>query len=79
MLRHLAGVIPVNSLNTRVWWLCDANPMPVAKAAVLALAEITSATEAFDNGETNVFDALDAIAVAVEAYRKAVAKRRQAA
>jgi hypothetical protein len=41
-------------------------------AAVLTLAEIKAAVERFDRGETNVFDALDAIVVEVEAYRAAV-------
>jgi hypothetical protein len=41
-------------------------------AAVLTLAEIKAAVEAFDRGETNVLDALDAIVVEVEAYRAAV-------
>jgi hypothetical protein len=41
--------------------------------AVLALAEIKAAIEAFDRGETNVFDALDAIIVAVETQRTATA------
>jgi hypothetical protein len=41
--------------------------------AVLALAEIKAAIEAFDRGETNVFDALDAIIVAVENQRTATA------
>lgn len=37
--------------------------------AILALAEIKSATDAFDRGESNVFDALDVIVAVVEAYR----------
>jgi hypothetical protein len=40
-------------------------------AAVLTLSEIKAALEAFDRGETNAFDALDAIVVEVEAYRAA--------
>jgi hypothetical protein len=47
--------------------------------AILALAEIKAAVEAFDRGETNVFDALDVIAVAVEAYQNATASSRDAA
>ena len=47
--------------------------------AILALAEIKTAVEAFDRGEANVFDALDAIAVAVEAYQTATASSRDAA
>jgi hypothetical protein len=37
------------------------------------LAEIKAAVEAFDRGDTNLFDALDAILVAVEAYQAAAA------
>ena len=44
----------------------------LAKAVILTLAEIKAAVEAFDRGETNAFDALDAIVVEVEAYRAAV-------
>lgn len=55
------------------------NALPIAQSAVLALAEIKAATEAFDQGETNVFDALDAIAVAVAAYQNALASCRDAA
>ena len=40
----------------------------LAKRAVLAMAEIKAATDAFDQGDTNVFDSLDAIRVAVEPY-----------
>jgi hypothetical protein len=40
-------------------------------AAVLTLAEIKAAVEAFDRGETNVSDALEAIIVELEAYRAA--------
>lgn len=54
---------------------------PSPAAAILAIAEIKAATEAFDRGDANVFDALDAIIVAVEAHQ-AVARpesRRDAA
>lgn len=44
-----------------------------AKAAVLALAEIKAAVEAFDRGEINVFAALDAV-LAAAADRPAVAR-----
>jgi hypothetical protein len=52
-----------------------------AKAVVLTLSEIKAAVEAFDRGETNAFDALDAIVVEVEAYRAAtrLANGREAA
>lgn len=60
--------------------------MPLAKTAVLTIAEIKTVTEAFDRGEANVFDVMDAIIVAVEAYQAAAsanptraARRRDAA
>lgn len=53
--------------------------MAVAKAAILALAEVKAAAEAFDRGETNAFDALEAIADAVDAYRAADRTRQDAA
>jgi hypothetical protein len=43
----------------------------IQTATILTLAEIKAALEAFDRGETNAFDALDAIVVEVEAYRAA--------
>jgi len=48
--------------------------VPFTTTAILTLAEIKAAVEGFDRGETNVFDALDAIIVAVEAHQ--VAKGR---
>ena len=51
----------------------------VARRAILVLADVKSAVEAFDAGEIGVFDALDAIEVAVEAYRTAAETRRNAA
>lgn len=47
--------------------------------AILTLAEIKAATEAFDRGESNVFDTLDAIIAAVDGYQNAVASRSDAA
>jgi hypothetical protein len=55
------------------------NALPISQSAVRAIAEIKAATEAFDRGDTNVFDTLDTILVAVEAYQKAMASRRDAA
>lgn len=43
--------------------------VPFATTAIYALAEIKAAVEAFDRGEANVFDTLDGIIVAVEAYQ----------
>ena len=51
----------------------------LAKAVILTLAEIKAAVEAFDRGETNAFDALDAIVVEVEAYRTTATAHREAA
>lgn len=51
----------------------------LAKRAVLVMAEIKAATDAFDRGDTNVFDSLDTIRVAVEAYTKSEEDRREAA
>jgi hypothetical protein len=51
----------------------------VANQAVLVMAEIKSATDAFDRGDTNVFDALDANRVAVGAYAKGESDWREAA
>ena len=45
------------------------SPVSFAKPAILTLAEIKTAVHAFDRGESNVFDALDAIILAVEAYQ----------
>ena len=47
--------------------------VPFATTAILTLAEIKAAVEAFDRGDTGVFDALDAISVAVEAHQAAMA------
>lgn len=57
----------------------DTNCMLLAKRAVLAMAEIKAATEAFDQGDTNVFDALDAVKVAVDGYAEREAGTREAA
>lgn len=42
-----------------------------ARIAILAMAEIKAAAEAFDQGESNVFDALDSVGAAIEAYKAA--------
>lgn len=47
-----------------------------AAIAILALAEIRAATDVFDRGEANVFDALDAVTVSVESYRAAMRRHR---
>jgi hypothetical protein len=38
---------------------------------IFTLAEIKAALEAFNKGETNAFETMDAIVVEVEAYRAA--------
>lgn len=47
--------------------------VPFSTTAILALAEIKAAVEAFDSGDTNVVDALDAVIVAVETHRRRTA------
>lgn len=47
------------------------NTISAAKTAILTLAEIKASLEAFDRGEANVFDALDSVVVAIEAYQAA--------
>lgn len=51
-------------------------PRTPAEIAILALAEIRAATDVFDRGEANVFDALDAVTVSVESYRAAMRRHR---
>jgi len=46
-------------------------PTHLTRAAILTIAEIKAAADAFDRGDTNLSDALDSIIVAVEAYRHA--------
>jgi len=55
------------------------DPISAARTALLAVAEIKAVTEAFDRGDTNVFDALDAIVVAIEAFQAADRSVREAA
>lgn len=47
--------------------------VPFATTAILTLAEIKATVEAFDRGDTNAFDALDAIIVAIESHQAAKA------
>jgi hypothetical protein len=53
--------------------------IPAAQAAILTLAEIKAAVEAFEDGETNVLDTLDAIVVAVADYLAATEPKRKTA
>jgi hypothetical protein len=47
------------------------NIRPLATTALLAIAEVKAATEAFNRGDANLFDALDAIAVAIQMFQAA--------
>lgn len=49
------------------------------RALILALAEIKMATDAFDRGEANAVDAMEEIVAAVETYRAARTRPREAA
>jgi len=55
------------------------DPQPRAAVAIVTLAVIKAEAEAFDRGDTSVFDALDAIIVAVEDYQATARVRREAA
>lgn len=48
-------------------------------AAILALAEVQAATDRFNRGELNVFEALELIAAAVEVYLTRQTGRAEAA
>lgn len=50
-----------------------------AHATIFLLAEIKAAVEAFDRGEKNACDVVDAITYAVHAYRAAAKTPRKAA
>jgi hypothetical protein len=51
----------------------------LATIAIMTIAEINAAVEAFERGEISVFDALAAVGTAWEAYEGRVPARRQAA
>jgi hypothetical protein len=53
--------------------------LPLANTAVLTLADVKAAIEAFDRGDNNAFDAMDAVIFAVESYHAALQARRDAA
>lgn len=69
----------VGTNETKEGAMDDTNFMLLAKRAVLAMAEIKAATEAFERGDTNVFDALDAVTVAIEGLAGRDVSRRDAA
>jgi len=53
--------------------------IPHTKRAILTIAEIKAAAEAFDRGDVNVFDALEEIRVVIETYRAAASPVREVA
>lgn len=55
------------------------NPFVLAEAAVLTLAEIKMATDAFDQGEANAHDTLEVIEDAIAVWRAEREPRREAA
>lgn len=55
------------------------NPFVRAKAAILTLAEIKAATDAFDRGDANAHDTLEAIAEVIAAWQAEREPRREAA
>jgi hypothetical protein len=69
----------VGGHETKEGAMDDTKDMLMAKRAVLAIAEIKAATEAFDRGDTNVFDTLDAVRVAVGPFTEGGQSAREAA
>ena len=62
------------------FWFARPRPIQLnAGTCFWYLAEVKAATDAFDRGDTNVFDALDAIRVAVESYAQDDDVKREAA
>ena len=55
-------------INTEVT-MSSENSHALARMAILTLAEIKEVAAAFDGGEVNLFEALDAVRAAVEAYQ----------
>jgi len=51
----------------------------LATIAIMTMAEVKAAVEAFERGEIGVFDALATVGTAWEAYEGGVPARRQAA
>ncbi len=51
----------------------------LATCAIMTMAEVKAATEAFDLGEISAFDAVAAIGTAMQVYARVVPARRQAA
>jgi hypothetical protein len=44
----------------------------IARATILSLADIKAAIDSFERGESNAFDTLDAICMAVESHQTAM-------
>lgn len=59
--------------------MTNKNFVTLARRAMLVMAEIKAATDDFDRGDANVFDALDAIRLAIEAYTTNEEGRREVA
>ena len=49
--------------------MTSGKPRAPSPLAILTLADITSAADAFNRGETNIFEALDSIIAAIAAYQ----------
>lgn len=57
--------------------MSSGNHRLLATTALLALTEIKAATETFDRGDANLFDALDTIAIAVQMFQAAARSEGQ--
>lgn len=55
----------------------DSDAILISRAVVLTLADIKVEVEAFANGDVNAFDAMDAICIAVDAYRATAPNKTQ--
>ena len=59
----------VGGFNNTEGAMSSENSHALVRMAILTLAEIKEVAAAFDGGEVNLFDALDAVRAAVEAYQ----------
>lgn len=50
-----------------------------ASSAIHALAEIKAATHSFDSGKVNLFDVMETIRIAIDAYRRSIEMCRRVA
>lgn len=53
--------------------------LPIARAAIVTLAEIASALQAFNAGETNAYETLDDVTTCIDAYRTIARTQTEAA